>query len=539
MNIEEMERKTKELAELKKAAGKKTVVNAGLLKAGKSTLFNAFAGKTVFASDVVRATVKNDRQELEAYFLMDTPGLDAVEEDTQEALAGYADADVIIFVHNMQEGELNQTEIDSIRQICGLFDSSDAFFKHTILALTHKDQVEDRFADICSCIQAQCEKILNSSFSNVFCVDSASYLKGVQEGKELLKQDSGIPELLDAVDACVSQEGSLRESGFAKKKKELMAEIDAAITELGQMMPKEDAAAADMEAGIAQIQKAAEEAVQKVRGWDTSFSKLHSYRYCGQAKNYKEYDSKSAAESAGKTAINAMIEKAAKAVRSNALSHVEHARNCIDFAKIPKEMMDSLSDAYEIIRQDALSLGVAIKTNFTVTLRDPSSNSDGYSGSKIKEAESELREIQRDAKNLSTDYFSSASDYASRYSSSLHIDYDYRDKWVKGLFGRETCKKVCVYQYDIDLAMDHVANRAEEIEDDIRDRASEALGSAPRLIRADLEQQFMQVVNSITAELEDQMKDQKKHQQEIQKKKSGIRQDIDQLKTYQDEVRSM
>ena len=105
-------------------------MNAGLLKAGKSTLFNALLGERVFESDVIRATVKNQKREAEGYFLLDTPGLDANAQDTKEALTAYAKADAIVFVHNLQEGEFNQVEIDSIEQIGSLYGDKKAFFKN-------------------------------------------------------------------------------------------------------------------------------------------------------------------------------------------------------------------------------------------------------------------------------------------------------------------------------------------------------------------------------------------------------------------------
>ena len=52
---------------------KKIIVNAGLLKAGKSSLLNALTGKRQFATDVIRATVKNQKEETDKYILLDTP----------------------------------------------------------------------------------------------------------------------------------------------------------------------------------------------------------------------------------------------------------------------------------------------------------------------------------------------------------------------------------------------------------------------------------------------------------------------------------
>ena len=49
--------------EISRNTGKLRVTNAGLLKAGKSSLFNALAGREFFEMDVIRATVRNQQVE--------------------------------------------------------------------------------------------------------------------------------------------------------------------------------------------------------------------------------------------------------------------------------------------------------------------------------------------------------------------------------------------------------------------------------------------------------------------------------------------
>lgn len=393
--------------------------------------------------------------------------------------------------------------------------------------------------DICVSIQAQCEKILERRFYHVSCVDSSNYLKGIAESKELLKKDSGIPELIDAINSCPPGGNSLRESGFLKKKNELVRQIEKAVSELTQTLPVEEYSVTDMEHGRDNAKKTAEAAIQELNRKNVSLEKLHSYRYCGRATNYKEYDSESAAESAGKTAISEAIEKAAKAVRTNALSHVETADSYINFSKVPKDLIGQLEDAYEKIRKDLLKLGFTIKTSFNVTLRDPSQEQSSWNGTELENAVKELRYVRSDAKSIGTGRFSSASDYATRYSTNMIIETGYRDKWVTGIFGKQKCKRVSVYKYDVEGAIDDVADRANEIEDEFKDSASEALGPAPRLIGEDLVKQFQQVMDAIITELDGEIKNRKQRQQKIQQEKSGIQQKINKLNEYMDEIRSM
>ena len=208
---------------------KKIIVNAGLLKAGKSSLLNALTGENQFATNVIRATVENQWVETDEYILLDTPGLDATDEDTGVALKGYEDADIILFVHNVQEGEFTQTEIDSIRQIAALFGEPSYFFQNSVLVLTHKDQDEEHIEESKTKIQEQCAEIFGTTFAQVCCVDSVGYMKGLTENKKLLMQDSGIDDLKAAVKELADTTCGLWQGRMFKGQRKLISEIDSQI----------------------------------------------------------------------------------------------------------------------------------------------------------------------------------------------------------------------------------------------------------------------------------------------------------------------
>lgn len=526
---------------------KKMVVNAGLLKAGKSTLFNALAGKETFVSDVVRATVENSKIELEHYFLVDTPGLDAEDKDTKVALQGYKEADFIIFVHNTQEGELNQVEIDSIRQICEIFDNNKTFFENTIFVLTHKDQVEDSCEDILKCIQNQCETIFHHQFHGYFCVDSFGYLKGVKEQKKLLKQNSGILELLQAIEEHTSKASNLQMAQFEKKRKQLISEMEEAITSLQKMIPKQEASLlSKMKNSERQIIEISNKSIENLRDKRVVLREsLPTYRGYGSAKNYKEYTSESSAKSAGREAIADAISKVSRQLKRDALDIVDKADSYINFSRVPKEIVDSFSEAYEKMRRVAKESGITLHTNFTVTLRDPKeakkekSSSVYYGESALEKARQELKYVRDDAKRFDSDNFHGASYYAESYSSNLWIDRDSRENYVRGLFGNYSWKTVKVYTYDADGALDDVRSDAVEKLDDIRSSASEAICDAFGELKQDLKEQFTSLTNEVLAEISKKIKEQESEEQKYKQEKNAIEQKITQLKSDIKDVERM
>ncbi|MCI8297626.1 MAG: hypothetical protein HFG22_17465 [Lachnospiraceae bacterium] len=540
-DITGFEKRVAELGARKKAITKKCIVNAGLLKAGKSTLFNALLGERVFESDVIRATVKNQKREAEGYFLLDTPGLDANAQDTKEALTAYAKADAIVFVHNLQEGEFNQVEIDSIEQIGSLYGDKKAFFQKTILALSHKDQVEEEYPDICRRIEEQCEGSIKGHFCKIVCVDPAGYLKGVDEDKELLKKASGIPELKEALRACILNGVDLQSGRLQKEKGELIEEIDDAIAGLEKEIPKgPEISSAAIDRASKDMKKRADKVIKEINdtvklplsrtssGWDR-------YKCFGREKDYKEYRSEWDARSAGKAVIEASIRSIAKAARGDAMDIVSSAEDCISFEKKPKGIQDRLSDAYEEIRHTALNAGVTISTNFTVVLRDPEKASDGekssvyrISRSELEKAHQELSYVRDRARNIDTADFSSATRYAEKESYNLYIDYDIRTEWVKGLFG-ERMKDVEKYHFDAGGAIDDISFDASDIVDDIYSRAQEAVESAFYQIKRDLTGQFKELTDKMLAEMAEKKEKAEKQEQEIQRKAQAIQDQIARL----------
>lgn len=531
-DITRFEKKVAELEARKKASAKKLIVNAGLLKAGKSTLFNALLGEKVFESDVIRATVKNEKKEAEGYFLLDTPGLDANEQDTKEALIAYEEADAIVFVHNLQEGEFNQVEIDSIEKICGLYGDKRAFFQKTVLVLSHKDQVEEQYPDICKRIEEQCGEIMEEQFCGMVCVDSAGYLKGMEEDKELLKKASGIPELMEVLQACILNGVDLQTSRIKKEKDELIDEIDDVVAGLKKEMPKGSrVSAADIAKAVADMRAIADRETKKIRMTiSLPEVELHDYKYYGRMSSYTEYKSQYDARAAGENALKEAIGKIAALARRNAVAIVAKAEYYIDLGQAPKEILDKLSDIYEDMRRCASKAGVTINTNFTIVLRDPSKvpeKEKGWRRSEWEEAVRKLSDVRDQAQNIGMGSFSSISRYIKIYD--IFIDSDMREEYVKGMFGYKW-KQVWYYSYDIEGTLIEVSSDGWELVRNLKNEVNDIeIGKVFLAIVKDLGEQFKTLIDKMIAEMNAKKKEVEKQEQEIQQKRQDIQDQITRL----------
>jgi tRNA U34 5-carboxymethylaminomethyl modifying GTPase MnmE/TrmE len=171
------------------------VAAVGLLKAGKSSFLSAMTQQPErFKSGVIRTTIKNQEYHDEFFSWIDTPGIDDTEQETTSAFAGLQKADVVLFVHNLKQGELDFSEMQFIQQN---IDQDPNFLSKITFVLTHIDDVGDQAAaEIWQAIEKQCLDQLKHT-PNHFAVSSPRYLKGIIEQKKLLIQRSNIPALQD------------------------------------------------------------------------------------------------------------------------------------------------------------------------------------------------------------------------------------------------------------------------------------------------------------------------------------------------------
>jgi hypothetical protein len=135
---------------------------------------------------------------------LDAPGLDAdvgTEDDRHAFHAAWLKSDIRLFVHAAKEGELDAKELALLAELCV---DGNRTKRQTLFVLSQIDQLAD---------EAELQKVSHTIGAQVpditlHAVSSTRHRKGLEEGKKLLLEKSGMPSLrvvLDAARARVPQ----------------------------------------------------------------------------------------------------------------------------------------------------------------------------------------------------------------------------------------------------------------------------------------------------------------------------------------------
>lgn len=173
------------------------ISNVGLLNAGKSTLFNALCGiEDYFATSDARCTTEARSIEVDGYILIDTPGLDA--NTTDDALATHItqEADLLLFVHDIESGEFDRQEADFLEQLPSLFPDAEILSQAVLPVFTHCEGYDARaLAEIVETTTSQWAALTGVAPEHTFTVRSSTYFRGLAREKPRLCEFSGIPAL--------------------------------------------------------------------------------------------------------------------------------------------------------------------------------------------------------------------------------------------------------------------------------------------------------------------------------------------------------
>ena len=183
----EMER----LRALAQQGAQPTVTVVGKYNHGKSRLLNELIAKDVFAVADKRETVALAEHVWLGVRWLDAPGLDAdvgLADDGHAHQAAWLQADIRLFVHAAKEGELDAAERALLQK---LYADQQRTRRRTVFVLGQVDQMAD---------EAHLHKVINAIQMQVpelvlYPVSSTRYRQGVDGGKKLLLEKSGIPAL--------------------------------------------------------------------------------------------------------------------------------------------------------------------------------------------------------------------------------------------------------------------------------------------------------------------------------------------------------
>lgn len=218
---------------------KVNLVVFGLVNAGKSSLLNSiFDKKELFLTAPVRETKSINTKvwenfsssEVEVVF-SDTPGIDVFEEDeilAEDAICNYH---FIIFVHNINLGELDAKEI---KYLLKLAKHNPELNERIIFIFTQIDlKSEEELENIISKIKRQLKDYLKIKTIRFFPVSSTRYFSGIEKRKELLIVKSNIRDLRQFLESEVISKKELLKNipiqkyNFLKNKtKEVLLIID-------------------------------------------------------------------------------------------------------------------------------------------------------------------------------------------------------------------------------------------------------------------------------------------------------------------------
>ena len=181
------------------------VVCTGVYNTGKSTLLNTLLGEDErFPTGDIPTTKVLARAEADGVVYIDTPGLNAAEEDDQETQSAYESADFILFVSNAQSGGVSEAEARWLQHLEKRY-TADSLKKRLIYVLTHCGQVEpEQLPDIERKFRSDLEKAIGFVPEQIFCVDSILYQQGREQGEPILVEVSGVSGLHEYLKGWIS-----------------------------------------------------------------------------------------------------------------------------------------------------------------------------------------------------------------------------------------------------------------------------------------------------------------------------------------------
>lgn len=202
-------------------AGLSTVTVIGKYNHGKSRLLNELMGEDTFAVADKRETTSLNVHVKDSVRWLDAPGLDAdvgQDDDRFARQAAWLQSDIRLFVHSAKEGELDAQERSLLQALRA---DADDTRRQTLLVVSQVDQVADgaQLQQVLGAIGRQAQGMALNAAS------STRHRQGVDGGKQLLIERSGIPALRAALDQALRQVPQARAHESAQLKSAMHQEL--------------------------------------------------------------------------------------------------------------------------------------------------------------------------------------------------------------------------------------------------------------------------------------------------------------------------
>lgn len=234
----------KELNKLKQSLNdtKVRVTCVGQYNNGKSSLLNALIrdknNETFKVSDN-RQTISNKTLEYNNMIFVDTPGLNVQNNDDMEAMEAIKSSDINLFIHNINNGELNEVENVFLKNILKYWDNNiEDFIFSTIFVLTKTDELQneqDKQKTIKK-ISQQINDILGLEAS-IIAISSSDFLEGIKHNENELIEESNILDLEKKLEYLSI---SLKDKITKIKQQRLMSHYDNLIKQLNYLLKEKN-----------------------------------------------------------------------------------------------------------------------------------------------------------------------------------------------------------------------------------------------------------------------------------------------------------
>lgn len=174
----------------------------GAYNSGKSSLLNSLTGNVeneYFATRDIPETRTTKQLKKHGVCYIDTPGLDVNMQDTSSANEAAFQADIVLLVHKLSAGPIQQQDLSAMQKLA----KSHGEVDNILFVLTEAESVKDSQPLIDSITQQVQESIAPKL--TPYLVSNLIFKKGVLNAKTILINKSGIPELLQDVQALGKQ----------------------------------------------------------------------------------------------------------------------------------------------------------------------------------------------------------------------------------------------------------------------------------------------------------------------------------------------
>ena len=262
-----------EINTLKKAIKESSVLVTcmGLYNHGKSTLLNTlikdFEHKTFEAADE-RKTAENKKVVFGDITFVDTPGLNARDNDDKRVSDAVKESDINLFVHNVSTGEFTKVEVDFLLNIKKHWKDPKEFIQRTIFVLSRIDTVDDAVVE-------QTKERMQQQIKEIFGIEAIfvgvsakSYTKAMLEDKKLLAKKSNI----DTLNSILTElKDSFKDSIVKTKKERLQRLYGELIKSLSSKIEKNKLEASQLKREVVKVENSFNSDIQNIESTLSSY----------------------------------------------------------------------------------------------------------------------------------------------------------------------------------------------------------------------------------------------------------------------------